>query len=77
MEASKRNEYATVKPCSSFDDWFQKNGRPQHLHEPKYQYVNLQFMFQPGLSMLSSLNMLYAVNVRALTDLCGRLFFSI
>ena len=45
MEASKRNEYATVKPCSSFDDWFQKNGRPQHLHEPKYQYVMLLLMF--------------------------------
>jgi hypothetical protein len=54
MEASKRNEYATVKPCSSFDDWFQKNGRPQHLHEPKYQYVFYYFC---------PIYMLYAVNV--------------
>ena len=38
MEAKKKNEYATVKPVSSFDDWFAKNGRPNYLHEPQYKY---------------------------------------
>jgi hypothetical protein len=45
LEAKKRNEYATVQPVSSFDEWFAKNGRPQHLHEPQYGYTSFFYLF--------------------------------
>ena len=40
MEDKKKSEYATVQPVSSFEEWFQKNGRPNHLDQPQYKWAS-------------------------------------